>query len=174
MLAIQISILVVLLILFAQDLTGRLVYWVLFPILTALFITIRFMRHQPLWEMLQPIGINVVFITLQLLLVSLYFCIKEKRWVNITDSLFNWGDILFLFTVAFYLSVLNFLAFYIGSLLVVITMWQTLQAITKKERKQIPLAGLQALIFSVILATAWWIKPIDLTGDDWLLNLIAK
>ncbi|MFI5161952.1 MAG: hypothetical protein ACHQHN_11780 [Sphingobacteriales bacterium] len=40
--------------------------------------------------------------------------------------------------------------------------------------KYIPLAGLQALLFAFFLSTAWWIKPMNITSDNWLLHLINQ
>ena len=92
----------------------------------------------------------------------------------ITTNLLGWGDILFLLSISFYLSVLNFLFFYIVSLVGALLIWVTWQAVSKEKNKQIPLAGLQALIFTVFLAGDWWFNSFTLTDDAWLLHLIIK
>ncbi len=174
MLLLQIIILVVLLLVFVQDIRSRSVYWVLFPVLLILFIIMHLLQHHLFTDTWQPVLINSTFLVMQFLIVSVYFSIKNKQWVNITNSFLGWGDMLFLLSTAFYLSVLNFLFFYITSLIAVLLMWILWQAIAKEKNKQIPLAGLQALIFSVFLTCNWWFNSFDLTNDDWLLHLITK
>jgi len=155
---VRIAILALLALVFAQDMRSRAVYWLLFPVLTALFIVLTGFSVVAV--------INIVFLLVQFLLVSAYFSIKKRRWVNVMKGLLGWGDMLFLLSIAFYLSVLNFIFFYIASLLFVL--------LFAARYKHIPLAGLQALLFAVLLTTDWWIKPFNLTNDDWLLRLINR
>jgi hypothetical protein len=173
-LVIKLLIIFTLILIFIQDLRSRSVYWFLFPVLTISFILLNLLQHRLSAENWQPVFINLGFLFLQFLLVSLYFSVKNKKWVIITTSLLGWGDILFLVSIAFYLSVLNFLFFYIVSLIAVLTIWLLWQFVSKEKNKQIPLAGLQALIFTVFLASDWWLKSFDLTNDAWLLHLITK
>jgi len=114
------------------------------------------------------------FIVLQLLFLTLYFSVRNRKFVNITSGLLGMGDILFLLSTAFYLSTLNFLFFYIVSLIGALLLWLTLQSLSTKKNKYIPLAGFQSLIFMLFLACDWWLRSFDLTNDTWLLNLIAK
>jgi hypothetical protein len=170
----EILILVVLTLIFLQDLKSRAVYWFLFPILSILLIALRF-QHTFSWsDWRKSVLINVGFITVQLIFLTLYFSLKNKKWVNITARLLGLGDILFLSSIAFYLSVLNFLFFYITSLIGVLILWLIWQGVSFKKNKHIPLAGFQSLIFMLFLACDWWLRSFDLTSDTWLLNLIAK
>jgi hypothetical protein len=170
----EIIIIAVLLLVFFQDIRSKSVYWVLFPVLTALFILLHIVQHYSFEATWQSVVINSSFLIIQFLLVSLYFSIKNKHWVNITDGFLGWGDILLLQSIAFYLSVLNFLFFYISSLLASLMIWLLWQVLSKEKNKHIPLAGFQALIFTVFLAGDWWFKLFDLTNDSWLLYLITK
>jgi len=158
-LCVRIAILALLALVFAQDMRSRAVYWLLFPVLTALFIVLAGFSVAAV--------INIVFLLVQFLLVSAYFSIKKRRWVNVMKGLLGWGDMLFLLSIAFYLSVLNFVFFYIASLLFVLL-------VAAKRYKHIPLAGLQALLLAALLITDWWIRPFNLTSDDWLLRLINR
>jgi hypothetical protein len=171
---IKILILAVLLLIFIQDIRSRSVYWFLCPVLAALFVIMHLLQHRLFAESWQTVLINTAFLALQFSIVSLYFSLKNRRWVNIATSLLGWGDILFLICLAFYLSVLNFLFFYIVSLMVVLLAWTLWQIITKEKSKQIPLAGLQAVVFLVFLTCDWWFKLIDPTNDAWLARLIMK
>jgi hypothetical protein len=170
----EIIIFAILLLVFVQDIGTKSVYWVLFPVLTALFILLHIVQHHSFAQTWQPVVINVSFLIIQFLIISVYFSIKNRTWINITDGFLGWGDILLLLSIAFYLSVLNFLFFYISSLIVSLLIWLGWQVLSKERNKHIPLAGFQALIFIVILAGDWWFKLFDLTNDNWLLYLITK
>jgi hypothetical protein len=170
----RILILFVLSLIFLQDIGKKSVYWFLFPVLTMLFCLMHFLGHRLFVDTWQPVLINIIFLVFQFLIVTTYFSIKNRHWVNISTGLLGWGDMLFLLSIAFYLSAFNFLLFYIVSLISVLLIWLFWQLISKEKDKQIPLAGLQAFIFIVFLAGDWWCKFFDLTNDAWLLNLVAK
>lgn len=175
MLFLKIIILVTLSLIFIQDIRSRSVYWICFPVLAITFILLHFLQQLSFAETLQYVLVNISFLALQFLILSIYFSIKNKGWFNvITAGLLGWGDLLFLLSIAFYLSALNFLFFYIFSLVAVLIIWVVWLTISKTKNKQIPLAGLQALIFIVFLAGDWWIRHYNLTNDAWLLNLIIK
>ncbi|MFI5137045.1 MAG: hypothetical protein ACHQIM_04405 [Sphingobacteriales bacterium] len=170
----EIVIIGVLLLIFIQDIRRRSVYWVLFPILAGVFILLHIVQHHLFTDVWQAVLINSAFLIIQFLVVLVYFSIKNKHWVNITEGLLGWGDILLLLSLAFYLSALNFLLFYISSLIVSLLIWLFWQLLSKEKNKHIPLAGFQSLIFTVFLAGDWWFKYFDLTNDSWLLYLITK
>jgi hypothetical protein len=145
-----------------------------FPFLGASLAILHYLQVYTLHAFLQPVLINLGFIAVQLILVSIYFSVKHKKLVNITDQMLGLGDVLFLSCVVLYLSVLNFLFFYVLSLIVVLLAWLLWQTIATPKNKQIPLAGFQSLIFILFLMFDWWVRPFGLTNDNWLLNLIAK
>ena len=174
MLLIQIFILVVLTLVFIQDMWSRSVHWILFPVLIALFVGIHFIQHRVLAAVWQPVLLNILFLGFQLLVVSAYFSLKQGKLVNITTTVLGWGDILFLLSICFYLSVLNFLFFYVVSLIIVVFIWFSWQLISKEKDKNIPLAGLQALLFAIFFSFNLYFTPVNLNSDDWLLNLINK
>ncbi len=174
MLLLKILTLTILLLIFLQDLKARVVYWFLFLLLAVTLMVIRFQHPVILPELEQSAMINIGFILVQLIILTLYFSLKSKQWVNISNGLLGLGDILFLLGIAFYLSVLNFLFFYISSLIGVLLLWLIWQAVSAKKNKYIPLAGLQSLIFILFLLGDWWLRSFNLTDDTWLLNLIAR
>src|ERR1700743_489851 len=115
MLLLQVFTMAVLALIFLQDVRGRAVYWFLFPLLAAALVSIRFNLHEA-W-------INMVFIVVQLLILTVYFSLKSSQWVNITTQLLGLGDILFLVCIALYFPVLSFLLFYTGSLVGALLLW---------------------------------------------------
>jgi hypothetical protein len=174
MIWIRVLILLVLLAIFFQDASARSVYWIVFPFLTILFIVTKILQHHDWQGCWQPVVINLGFLMIQFLMVTAWFSVKNGHWINVTTQLLGWGDVLFLLSIAFYLSALNFICFYLSSLIGILLFWLIFHAIKKNKSKQIPLAGLQALLFSVFLASDWWCTHINVTKDYWLIKLIIK
>lgn len=172
MLVIKLFIEAVLLVIFLQDIRERAVYWILFPVLALLFLGLRLLEHEVIAVVCRQMLVNIGFLAVQVMVVSAYFSLRRRQWTNITINMLGWGDLLFLLTLCFYLSVLNFLAFYIASLIIVLGTWITWQMIAGKVDKEVPLAGLQALLLAVALGVSWWICPVNLTDDDWLLRVM--
>ena len=174
MLLIRILVLLALLGVFIQDIKSRSVYWLLFPILIVLFIITAFIDHRAFNELWLSISLNLGFIGLQLLIITCWFSLKEKRWVNISNGLLGWGDILFLVSISFYLSFVNFLFFHIASLILSLIVWILWQFFSAEKSKHVPLAGLQALILTFFLSCDWWFYHFDATNDNWLLYFLIR
>lgn len=170
MLAVQLLILAGLGVVFVQDALSRSVHWFLFPLLGLLFFFYRISIH-PFADAWPAVLVNNAFLLMQLLLVSAWFSLKRKSWINLTDELLGWGDILFLCCAACYFSVLNFFCFYILSLGIIILAWAIWQRIAKQKDHHIPLAGWQALLLAAVLITDWWLPNIDLTSDEKLYQV---
>lgn len=153
-----------------QDLRYRAVYWLCFPVLAALLF---FMKQQAAGTSAALIdaGIATVFFAVQLLLVWLYFSFKNKKPVNITVQYLGLGDILFLMALAFYLSPLNYVLFYVSSLIVVLCYTIIQRSLNKDAGPEIPLAGLQALLLGCLLFFSM-IKPgLNPYTDAWAYGL---
>ena len=154
---------------FIQDIKSRTVYWFWFPMLVALLLLEHtLINKEPLIVQFQTIAINLGFLFIQLSIVSLYLSIKHRKWINISQNLIGWGDILFLVSLAFYFSPLTYILFYVGSLLIISVCWLLLILFFRINNKQIPLAGLQAALFIVFLITDWLYPHIGLSKGDWL------
>ncbi|WP_448698206.1 hypothetical protein ACFGVR_15415 [Mucilaginibacter sp. AW1-3] len=170
MLIFQLPLIFILFAIFLQDIKSRSVYWFWFPLLSVLFVLSNyFLKHLTWTELSGNIALNLLFIGLQLFLVTVYFSVKHSRWVNISKDLLGLGDMLFLIAIAFYLSILNYIVFYISSLVIIVLCWSVIRLLSKKNQQQIPLAGLQAILFMVFLIAQRWSDQIDLTSDNWLL-----
>jgi hypothetical protein len=157
-----------------QDFRERMVYWVIFPFLVVLLIFNRISLKESVNDIFFASLINISFIIIQLLLVSTYFSIKNKQFVNILTGLLGLGDVLFLIAVASYLSVLNFIFFYIASLILSLLFWIVWKKLVHPSEKHIPLAGIQAVLFAMVLIFDWWLLHIDITKDDWLTSFFYK
>lgn len=111
------------------------------------------------WQIAVPrlnllgIGLNIGFILVQLLLLSLYFSIKNRCWTNIADTLLGWGDIVFFFLLCLMLPTLHLIWFYTLSLFAVLVGFLIYKGLTKSTIKTIPLAG--GLSICLIIYLIW-------------------
>ncbi|NVM62224.1 magnesium-transporting ATPase (P-type) [Mucilaginibacter sp. SG538B] len=129
----------------------------------------RFRRLEDYWE---PVTFNLLFVGLQLAVLTIYFSLKDGRIIDITQQLLGWGDILFFLAAAFYLSVLNFVFFYVASLIVVLFCWLLWRLILAKDAGHIPLAGFQSVLLILFLMADWWCFHFDVTADNWLRHML--
>jgi hypothetical protein len=159
---------------FMQDIRFRAVSWLFFPVLASLYVTHGLVSGTYLKEILFNTALNAAFLLVVFILVWLYISLRRRRFVHIPDKLIGWGDILFLLCICFYFPLLNFILFYVASLLIIIVLWIIwIKFRPRVANRHVPLAGLQALILSVFLIIDWFTKSIDLTNDNWLLFLIG-
>lgn len=114
----------------------------------------------------------MLFLLPQFLLLTFYFCLKQRRWVNITDGLLGWGDVLLLASIGFYLSLPVFVLFYLSSLVLVVLAWFIWQSLVKNKDRHIPLAGMQALLLAILLVANWAIFHFDLNSDNILSTVL--
>jgi len=161
------AILVVLVFIFWQDLKERAVSWYFFPMLFVLVFLYR-MKSVGLESLVENIGINTLFLLVQLVMVSLYFSLKNRVWVNITKEYLGIGDVLFLFVITPLFSPVLYVMFYLISLLLIVAVAITVKII-KDYQKTIPLAGLQALLLSGLLLTDIYVIKFD---DQYILNYL--
>ena len=154
---------------FLQDLRYRAVHWWLFPLLLLCGILAKGTIIS-LW--MPDFFYNLGFCVLQLLLLTLYLSARQGRFVLIFREHLGIGDLLFLVAVGAYLSFLNFLLFYVLSL-VLIALFELVKGYWAETDKKIPLAGYQGLLLvTAIAANEWFVFGISLTDDAWLLNYV--
>ncbi|KAA3641108.1 MAG: hypothetical protein DWQ02_01060 [Bacteroidetes bacterium] len=96
-------------------------------------------------------GINLGFLAIQLLLVSLYFSMKAGGFVNIADKYLGWGDIVFLVLITPLFSPLNFLYYYSAALFITLTFSFIYFMISPKPDKKIPLISGLSLTLVLVL-----------------------
>jgi len=155
-----------------QDFKQRSVYALWFPILVLLFCISRLYSAASIRDVLLSTGANLLFLGLQFIMLTAYFSIKARCAVNITTGLLGWGDVLFLASLAFYLPVLSFVAFYLLSLVFALAAWLFWKSASGSSQKQIPLAGLQSLLLVCLLMGAWFGNGFDLSTDKWWMDYL--
>ena len=148
------AVLIILGIIAYQDFKYRAVYWICFPVL-AVLLGIQKTIDNGFQSFLTESLFTGGFLLLQFLVLWLYFTIRYRKPINLTNGYLGWGDILFLLAACFYLSPLNYVVFYVGSLVVAIVYAITDRLIFKKDDLTIPLAGIQALLFVLLLIIAY-------------------
>ena len=166
-----VMILLCLLLIMFQDLRYRAVYWICFPILAGLLFYDK-QRYIGMQDTLIDAGYNSVFFGLQLLLLWIYFFMKQQEPVNIFKQHLGLGDVLFLLAVGFYFSPLNYVLFYIVSLTLVLVYALVQLYLFKRRKLQIPLAGLQAIFLMPVLVLSEINRDFNFNSDFWIWKLI--
>jgi hypothetical protein len=154
-----------------QDFRFRGIYWWLFPLLLMLFVFDAVLRLSFIGTVMAA-GSNVLFLAVQMLLLSGYVSLRKKRLTNIFKGYLGLGDLLFLLCLSFCFSFLNYILFYLLSLMLVIVLTLVFNGHSGGGQKKIPLAGYQALFFILLMGAGFLIKGFDLRSDTVLLNLL--
>jgi hypothetical protein len=149
-----------------QDFKYRAVSWYLFPMgLGILIIQTLHLNHDvnQAWNIL----LNSCFILFQMLAVTMYFSLKNRRFVNIFKGYFGLGDLFFLLVITAAFSPVNFILFIIFSF--ALSLFGYLVFLLFIENNRIPLAGLMALILAPVNVITYF-APFDLLSDQWILQ----
>jgi hypothetical protein len=154
-----------------QDFKFRGIYWWLFPLLLFLFV-LDALLHFTFAGTLSSAGANLLFLSAQVLFLSAYVSLRNRKLTNIFKGYFGLGDLLFLLCLSFCFSFLNYIAFYLLSLMLVILLTLVFNGRSGDKGKKIPLAGYQALFLILLLGIGFFIKGFDLRSDTLLLNLL--
>ena len=162
--------LILLLVVFVQDIFYRAISWFLIPLFFLTF-TAKGILLQPPSELAFNSLINLGFVLFQLLMLSLYMSIKNKKPVFIVNSYLGLGDILFFVVICLAFSPVNFIVFYLSSLIFILLAFVAYTLIVKNANKHIPLAGIMAALMMVLILLNWMFPQINLY-EDYILTLI--
>ncbi|MDB5274735.1 MAG: type leader peptidase [Chitinophagaceae bacterium] len=141
-----------------EDFKSRTVHAILFPIVFALSVLYAF-YHLDGYSIVENITFSFGFLLLQGILLVLYFVIKQKRWINITNGYLGWGDILFMLAILPFFSPTAYVLFYLVSLIVTM-LFVVVYRIVFKKMVFIPLAGIQALCLVIVLYYHQIVSPV--------------
>ncbi|RZL20276.1 MAG: hypothetical protein EOO89_00735 [Pedobacter sp.] len=154
---------------FIEDLKYRAVHWWLFPLLLAScwYMASEHDLQQPINNLLW----NTIFLASQFLLLTIYFSLKRGQLTSVFKGLFGIGDLFFLLSIAVYFSFLNYLLFYVASLLLIVCFELFWRINAKNQERQVPLAGYQSLLMVILL----FLEEMNLgvyasTDDRWLIS----
>nr|WP_315422888.1 hypothetical protein [uncultured Pedobacter sp.] len=154
-----------------QDLKYRGIYWWMFPALL-LLLAISTIQVLGFSVMMAQVAKSLIFLGLQFLVLTAYISIRQKKLTNIFEGFFGLGDLLFLVAISFGFSFLNYVLFYLLSLMVVVIFSAIFGVDSKLHGKKIPLAGYQALLLILLTAGSWYTPVLNLLSDENLINLL--
>lgn len=156
-----------------QDLKQRQISWFLIPLLLVSFLA-QGLFQIPANELMRYTMFNIGFVVVQLVILTAYISIKNKRLVNIINSYLGIGDVLFIATVAAAFSPLNFIIFYIAALLFTLLVFVVVNLLTKNFSKEIPLAGAMAAVMIALILVNQWVPGFNFYKDDFLTAWFIK
>jgi hypothetical protein len=157
-----------------QDFRFRAVNWILFAVLLLTGLSFSFLLSGHFLYVLEKSFANIIFLSIQLGVLKLYFHFTDNKNKKIIDSKIGKGDLFFLAAACFYFSFLNFICFYLLSLLFSVIYYMAMTLGNRRHmlrRKTIPLAGLQSLFLIAYILFAV-LHAINITSDNWITNKI--
>jgi hypothetical protein len=179
---------VTLLVIACQDWRSRSVYWFLFPLLAVGGCVMSMAQLGAPGVFFRYLSINLGFLVVQLAALQVYFLLRRPKDSGIIDKKLGLGDLLFLAAAGFFFSPLNFIVFYVGSLVFAVgvalffrgggkTGPETARPVGPKTvplagLKTVPLAGLQSVFFIVYLFISM-ISNYSLLNDNWLIRKLG-
>nr|WP_256935110.1 hypothetical protein [Olleya sp. HaHaR_3_96] len=92
---------------------------------------------------------NIGFIAVNIIGLSLYFSIKNKKFINPIDESIGLGDILFFLAITPLFTLKPFIVFFVVSLLLTLLFYSIVNAI--KKTSTIPLAGYLSIFLMAFL-----------------------
>jgi hypothetical protein len=172
LIAISFISLVLLLVLFYQDARERSFSVFLIIGLLPLFIGYNLLSIS-FEQFSRHIIFNLVFTMLNLLVLTIYFSIKNRRLVNIADTYLGWGDILLFLLMSFLLSPVNYLSFFFIIPFLIISFVIISRLFSYRAGKEIPLAGIQSAGLSVLFCITLISDSVKLNNDEWILSIVS-
>lgn len=133
-----------------QDFKSKEISWLLIPLLFVGFLTKAFLTIE-FTELLTYFGINLTLVTINLLGVTMIISLKEKKLTNILNSHLGLGDVLFFLVITVVFSPINFVAFYLGSILTITLIYGAVILANKNKKTLVPLAGAMSLLLIIAM-----------------------
>lgn len=145
------AIIIILCVLIYQDFRFRSVSWILLPVLY-LFIFWSVSLNINTLHAFQNSLYNSLFVMVQLGLVIIYFYLRNRSIRYFTSTHMGWGDILFFFAITPMCSLLNYILFLTGGMLLILLYYMSLRIFHKVELQShtIPLAGILSALLIVL------------------------
>ena len=113
-------------------------------------------------EMFFNAVMNLFFLLVVLLCVTLYFSLKSKKLISVFDVFVGWGDVLFLVALVPLFHPLDYVLFYTLSTIV------SLFVALVMKGKEIPFAGILSALLLFVFVAGW------LSDTMWLMHFQFK
>lgn len=173
MLILQILSILIFSVMLYQDFRLRAISWILFPVLATIVIFIASIE-LPIKTIISFTGFNLIFITLQLALLAVYFSLKNKKLVLRLDKYIGTGDILLIYVFSMIFSPVNFIIFFTISLLIILITWLIIILVAKPKISTIPLAGAFSVVMIVLMGIKIFKPEMDFYNDNLLINYLTQ
>ena len=145
---------IIILVVFYQDVKSREVSFILFPVLF-LLVTYLITIVKPVEMIIADMLMIMGFIIVQLAVIVLYLLFRFGKLVNPFRGFIGSGDLLFWLAIAPLFSFVNFVLFFVLSLLLSAITFISLKGLftfgSTARAKLIPLAGMQAAFLLMLL-----------------------
>ncbi len=138
----------VLSLIFFQDLKERSVYWFLF-----LFVFIISLLRMDIENSFTNMIKNLPSLFILLLLLSTYISLRKRRMINIWNGYFSIGDIVFLAVITPNFSTLNYFLFISVSCIFSLLVHLLVVLLIRKQNSTIPYAGHSSLLMIGLIST---------------------
>jgi hypothetical protein len=155
-----------------QDFKQRAISWFLIPLaFMALYFNASYSVSTN--DLMKNFLVNITFVMLQLILLTGYFSLKNKHLINVLKEYIGLGDLLFFVVLCVAFSPVNFIVFFIMSLIGTL-LGSVIYAsfISKKVLTEIPLAGAMASILLIVIFLNKMTMHLDFYDDSHLLGLM--
>ncbi|OFY93720.1 MAG: hypothetical protein A3K10_17265 [Bacteroidetes bacterium RIFCSPLOWO2_12_FULL_31_6] len=133
-----------------QDFKSKAISWFLIPILIIGFV-IKGLLKIDTEELTTYFGINFFIVLINLIGVTFLVSLKERKVINILKTHLGLGDVLFFLVLTLAFSPINFVVFYLGSILLTTIIYGSIILFNKKKKTLIPLAGAMSLLLIITL-----------------------
>lgn len=144
---------VCLLIIAFQDFRERRISWITLPLLFLLLIC-RALIVNSFAHVMTAIVINAGFILLQLICLTLWFSFRERKWVNVVDTMLGLGDVLFFISIAAAFEPKEYILFYLTGLFLTLSGFLLFRYFKKNAGAEIPLAGVLSVLLLICYGTS--------------------
>lgn len=118
-------------------------------------------------------SINLCIVAVNYGILTVYFSIKNKKLINLSNYYLGLGDVIFLISVSFLFSPLNFVCFIIFSLFFTLLYTLFARLVSLNKFKTVPLAGLQSLFLILVLTMLLSLNKItEINNDQFTSSMI--
>ncbi|MBN2786865.1 MAG: hypothetical protein JXQ69_00950 [Paludibacteraceae bacterium] len=133
---------------FYQDIRYRAISWWTLPFLFGTLLLVELLDND-VKLLLENGKINLVVFIVELVLIFIYFSIKNNQITNIFKSYLGLGDVLFFVVITPFFHPIDFLFFQIISLLIILIFSLGYGLKKKYWTFKIPLAGILSVLFYI-------------------------
>lgn len=156
-----------------QDFRYRAISWFLLPLLLLTFFYSG-LQAIDLSQFGKYFSFNFSFILLQMVVLTVYVSLKNKKFTNIVNEFIGVGDILFFVVICAAFSPSNFILFYVFSLLFSLLVVAGHRIFARGGNKEVPLAGLFSVVLLICIFISGFESQPGFYREDYALLLIEK